>query len=73
MHLSGGSSPVRRAEGSGVVNLSGGSHLPSRPLHLLPRGRPAQDPRQPVEAGGGGAVQPVGLVPPPNLFRVLQG
>lgn len=78
MHLlfpthSGGSSPIGRAEGSTVVNLAGRAHLPGRPLNLLPRGHPAQGPRQPAEAGGGGAVQPVGLVPSPNLWRVLQG
>ena len=70
---SGGSSPIGRAEGSAVVNLAGRAHLPRRPLNLLPRGHPAQGPRQPAEAGGGGAVQPVGLVPSPNLWRVLQG
>ena len=69
----GGAGSVGRAEGSVVVDLAERAHLPRRPLHLLPRRHPAQDPRQRAQAGGGGAVQPVGLVPPPDLWGVCQG
>ena len=69
----GGAGPVGRSEGSAVVDLAGRAHLPRRPLHLLPRRHPAQGPRQRAQGGGGGAVQPVGLVPPPDLWRVCQG
>ena len=64
--------PVRRAEISAIVPLTGRAHIPRRPLHLFPCWHPAPGPRQPAQGGGGGAVQPVGSLPPSNLRRVIQ-
>ena len=67
----GGADSIGRAEVCAVVHLAERSHLPRRPLHLFRQ--PTQGPRHRAQTGGGGAVQSVGLVPPPHLWRMCQG